>query len=134
LYAELIKGKYVWFSGERLALTLRFLASGETLHSLRYSFRVGVSTAHSIVRSTSQAIFLALSPTYMKVPSSPDEWETIANDFHNIWNFTHCVGALDGKHIRISCPALCGSQFCNYKNFHSIANGISGCQIPLHYY
>jgi hypothetical protein len=56
----------------------------------------------------------------MKVPSSPVEWESIANEFHNIWNFTHCVGALDGKHIRISFPALCGSQFYNFKNFHSI--------------
>ena len=30
------------------------------------------------------------------------------------------LGALDGKHIRIRCPAKGGSQFYNYKGYHSI--------------
>ncbi|XP_018315065.1 putative nuclease HARBI1 isoform X2 [Mycetomoellerius zeteki] len=40
----------------------------------------------------------------------------IAEDFEDLWDFPHCIGAIDGKH----CPDNAGSNFYNYKNSHSI--------------
>ncbi len=31
-----------------------------------------------------------------------------------------CIGAVDGEHIRIQAPSACGSEFYNFKGYHSI--------------
>jgi hypothetical protein len=48
------------------------------------------------------------------------QWKEIARDFENTWNFPHCIGALDSKHIQTRCPFGDGSLYYNYKGAHSI--------------
>ena len=57
---------------------------------------------------------------YIKAPSSPEEWKAIASVFEEKWNFPHALGAMDGKHVILQCPARGGSDYCNYKKTHSI--------------
>ena len=93
---------------ERLALTLRFLASGNSQQSMSFSYRVGRQTVSSITKETCRAVWQVLNEKYLRAPSLPDDWEDIAEEFMQLWNFPHCIGAIDGKHIAIECPVSSG--------------------------
>ena len=107
-------------AAERLALTIRYLASGDSQQSMSFSYRIGKATVSNIIQETCQAIWDALNEEYLRAPTSSDEWKNIANEYMALWNFPHCVGAIDGKHIAIQCPGNSGSLFYNYKGFFSI--------------
>lgn len=51
---------------------------------------------------------------------SEHEWKNIQNDFYHRWNFSNCLGAIDGKHVLIRCPSRSGSEYFNYKNSFSV--------------
>ena len=104
----------------KLAITLRFLATGESYTSLQYGFRVGQSTISKFIPEVCEAIIETYRDEVMACPTTPDKWKMVAKVFADRWNFQHCVGALDGKHIVIRCPRNGGSLYFNYKKFHSI--------------
>ena len=104
---------------ERLTMTLRYLASGMMQDCLSYSYRIGKSTVCVIIYEVCQAIWDALRGPYMRCPNSPEEWRIIENEFRDEWNFPHCVGAIDGKHIAMDCPPKTGSTYHCYKGFFS---------------
>lgn len=80
---------------------------------------MGASTVSLIVREVVEVIWDTFQAVHMKVPSEND-FENIAKEFYERWNFPNCLGAIDGKHIRIKCPHHSGSMYYNYKNFFSI--------------
>ena len=59
---------------ERLVLTIRFLATEETYHSLSFQFRISVFTITYIVKEVCRAIRKQIIPQYVKTPSSVEEW------------------------------------------------------------
>lgn len=59
-----------------------------------------------------------LSPVYLRRNNARD-WRVIAHGFRVRWDFPNCVGAIDGKEIRIKKPPQSGSQYFNYKKFCS---------------
>lgn len=103
----------------RLALTLRYLASGDSMKSISYAFRVSPQAVSKIISETCEAIWSCLNETFLKKPTEED-WRDIANDFEIKWDFPHCIGAVDGKHIVIQAPPNSGSAYFNYKNTHSV--------------
>ncbi|CAN8027897.1 unnamed protein product [Ixodes persulcatus] len=104
---------------ERLALTIRYLAHGSSQLITSMCYRLGRSTASSIIRETCQALHKVLDPLYRPAPNVA-QWERIATDFWRQWDFPNCVGALDGKHVAIQAPPGAGSDTFNYKGYHSI--------------
>lgn len=53
-------------------------------------------------------------------PGTSAEWKEIAKLFDKMWNFPHCLGAIDGKHIDIIPPPDSSSYYYNYKGRHSM--------------
>ncbi|KAG8278504.1 hypothetical protein J6590_108213 [Homalodisca vitripennis] len=104
---------------DRLAITLRFLATGDSYHSLMYLFKVSKQSISQIVPEVCSAL-VSMLEDYIKTPSKPEEWKSIATDFKRAWQFDQCIGTLDGKHIVIKAPENSGSTFFNYKSYHSI--------------
>ncbi|XP_031357873.1 protein ALP1-like [Photinus pyralis] len=96
-----------------------YLATGDSLNTISFSYRMGHSTVFKIVRETCQIIAENLMSELMPTPTE-EMWKTIANDFYQMWNFPNCMGAIDGKHVNIQAPPNSGSMFFNYKKTFSI--------------
>lgn len=65
-----------------------------------------------------EAIWSLVAP--IVIPEiSEQNWLITAENFQKNANFPHCIGAIDGKHIRIVAPPNSGSMFYNYKNYFS---------------
>jgi len=53
-------------------------------------------------------------------PSTKEDWKKVSKTFEERWNFPHALGAIDGKHVVMQCPARGGSDYFNYQKAHSI--------------
>ena len=105
---------------QRPSLTLRHLATGESHISLSLQYRIGCQTVSKIIPETCKAIYDVLTPTYVNMPTSSDEWLAVSKQFEVKWNLPHVIGAIDGKHIRMRGPDNTGSLYYIYKVFFSM--------------
>lgn len=105
--------------GERLAITLRFLASGDSYESLSYLFLVSDKCISPMVLETCVVIWTVLQPLVFE-ELTEDFWLRSAAGFEVMWDLPHCIAAVDGKHVRIQAPPHSGSTCFNYKKFFSI--------------
>ncbi|KAK4885291.1 hypothetical protein RN001_001562 [Aquatica leii] len=103
----------------KLEVTLRYLASGDNLTSLQYLYRVPRCTISVFLPEVFLAIYEALTD-YIKVSKKKEEWEYIKRQFSIQWNFPHCCGAIDGKHVQVQSLPNSTSEFYNYKRTYSI--------------
>lgn len=97
----------------------RYLATGCTFMDLQYSFRIASTTIGKIVRDVCRNIWIHMKDMCME-QLTEDKWKDIINGFKKNAQFPNCLGAVDGKHIRIIQPAQSGSSYYNYKNYFSI--------------
>lgn len=105
--------------GLKLAATLHYLATGNTFRSIAFTFRLPHNTISTFLPDVIDAIITEFSDE-IKLPDTPDRWMDVSNEFERQWNFPHCIGALDGKHIAIRKPSGTGTIYYNYKKYFSI--------------
>ena len=102
---------------ERLAVTLHYLATGDSQQSQSFDFGIGKSTVSNIIRETCDGICQALLEKYLTGPESTENWLRIAEGFQDEWNFPHCTGAVDGKHIAWNALEMVALHFIIIKIF-----------------
>lgn len=100
-------------------ISYRYLAHGPDIPFLSLSFKIGESTASSILHEVCYVLWEELEGVYLPQLTTED-WLQKAEDFYKLWDLPNCCGAVDGKHVNIQCPSNGGSRFFNYKGQHSI--------------
>lgn len=105
-----------------LFLLYRYLITGADFCDIAEPFRVGESTVREAVKKTCTIIVDVLSPIVLQHPAtySPEKYYDLLNGFWHRWNMPNCVGAIDGKHIKVKCPPCSGSMYYNYKGYFSV--------------
>lgn len=83
------------------------------------SYRIGHTTIGKILKKVCSAIWECLLPESFP-QLNEQRWRDIAEGFQKYCQFPNCLGAIDGKHVRIKKPKMSGSLFYNYKNYFSI--------------
>ncbi|KAJ8892335.1 hypothetical protein PR048_004915 [Dryococelus australis] len=99
---------------EKLAVTLRFLASGDSYTSLGYLFKMSKST---ISLCQKNILYMDITMLFFRLPSTTEECEHHADEYNHQWNFPHCIGIMDGKHVMLQAPINTDSDYFNYKGF-----------------
>ena len=104
---------------ERPAVTLHYLATGNTKQSIAFEFKFGRSTVSSITDEVCEEVWDVLA-NFARPPSAKNDGEKISDDFFEFWNIPHYIGAIDGKHVAMRKPAFSGPLWHNYKGFFSM--------------
>ncbi|XP_075550343.1 uncharacterized protein LOC142583741 [Dermacentor variabilis] len=86
---------------KRLAMTLRYLSSGDLMQDIALSFSVVISTARMAVRDTCRTLWSRLQPLCMQKPET-STWLQIVERLGRTWQFPNFLGAVDGKHVHIN--------------------------------
>ena len=106
--------------GLKLAVTLRYMATGNSYRSLAFEFRVPHNSIAKFVPEVCRELVAELKDEVFTTPNDPASWRVVEEKFRKRWNLPHCCGAIDGKHIRIRKPKQSGTHFFNYKGYFSI--------------
>ena len=81
-----IQRKDTWYrqalpAGLKLAITLRYLASGDSYHSLMYGFRVSHSTISLFIPKVCEAIVAEYAEEVVQTDTTPEEWKRVSGQF-----------------------------------------------------
>ena len=94
------------------------MAQGDSLRMIAKDYRWGHSTMGEMIVPVCKAIWENLQPLVLPEPTE-EMWRYQAEGFAQRWDFPNCLGAIDGKHIRMYAPPNSGTMFYNYKGYFS---------------
>ena len=108
---------------KRLAIALRYLATGGDTNLLGDTFGTSKEAVRKIVSLVCNAISdCSTLQELVEFPETENDFETIAKRFFDRWQFPNCVGAVDDTHIPINKPNKKDDppSYFDYKKDYSI--------------
>lgn len=87
----------------RLALTIRFLAAGETLRSVSYNFLTARSTCCEIIPEVCSVLWEVLGPVYVACPKQPEQWKKVTFFYITTAHLLSslCTGNINSDHAKL---------------------------------
>ena len=110
-------------ASKRIAITLRYIASGDNLNTLSDLFGVGDSTIHAVIKEVVYAIANCKTlQDLVKFPSTELEFHELSKRLFDMFQFPNVIGAVDDTHIPIVKPLSHNdpSSYFDYKKNYSI--------------
>ncbi|KAJ8897420.1 hypothetical protein PR048_002766 [Dryococelus australis] len=83
---------------------------------LRNYIQVRKNMTHAVCRLVVDVLVVFV----FHIPATGKEWLETSHQFESMWQFTNCVGCMDGKHVLVNKPPGSGSLFYNYKGTFSV--------------
>ena len=99
--------------------------TGDSYFTISSSYRISKTAVSRIVPETCKALWDVFQTEMLPQPDQIT-WKKIASDFDRLWQFPHCVGALEGKHITIQASNKTGSLFFNFEKYSITKNETAG--------
>ena len=97
----------------------RYLSTEISSGQLSLSMRISKSSIAPTIKETICGIWTALQAQHTPSPNRINILK-IARDIKYSLQFPKCIESTDEKHMRIHCQPNSGSQYFNYKQWHSI--------------
>ncbi|KAK5887864.1 hypothetical protein CesoFtcFv8_016425 [Champsocephalus esox] len=83
-----------------------------------------------IINEVCDAIKAEFAAEVIQCPTTTEEWTAIAEQFEKRWQFPHCCGATDGKHVAVTCPWNIGSEYRKLTQTTSFSGLMLALMVP----
>ncbi|XP_036344124.1 uncharacterized protein LOC118753355 [Rhagoletis pomonella] len=95
---------------ERIAITLKYLATGE-VHSCRnYCFRASKPVILKMIANICLNIYELLKDLFVSLPKTDEQWQNVANEFQRKHCMPNCAGHLAMQQIRFHSSSRADEQ------------------------
>ncbi|XP_067644473.1 uncharacterized protein [Eurosta solidaginis] len=104
---------------ERIAITLKYLATGE-VHSCRnYCFRASKPVILKMIANICLNIYELLKDLFVSLPKTDEQWQNVANEFQRKHCMPNCAGHLAMQEIKFHSTSRAEEQM-DYINKHPL--------------
>ena len=103
----------------KLLVTICYLSTTMRNSDQELAYKCGDNTFSLFVIKVWEAIYDEFQPDVLPFPKKV-EWQDSVDGLKKHWQTPNCIGALDGKHVRICFPVNQHSYYFNDKKFHSL--------------
>jgi len=103
---------------KKVLMFLWYLANQNSFREMSDKFDISQGAAHNAILEV-LSLVCKLAPAYITWPSDCQK-RAVSAAFERVCTIGNIIGAIDGCHIKIQRPKICGDDYINRKSFYSV--------------